>query len=112
MALSTFSVEFAHLEEISTAIQQYFICEAAGSEVECDRSSFEDLSFHRLVLVGYFLFGLLPVVNLAFVINWKSAKASYKHFWTKYYQKVISKHTSPTVSSNNGEANNTHESAV
>ena len=96
VTLTTFSVEYAHQELQYTAIQQYFVCEAAGSGQECDRSSFDSLGYHGLVLVGYFLLGLLPVVNLTFVINWTVAKASYKHFWMKYYPQIISIHTSTT----------------
>ena len=109
MTLSTFSVEYAHIEMQYEAIQQYFICEAAGSGLECDRSSFDKLGYHGMVLVGYFLLGLLPLVNLSFVINWRVAKASYKHFWIKYYPRITSNHTSAT---NKRNGNTTVESAM
>ena len=107
--LTAFAVEYAYYKAQYKAIQKYFFCEAAGSETECDRSSFDDLSIHGLVLAGYFLQGLLPVINLSFVINWTLAKAFFKQLRLTYYLKVTSKQTSTT---NKREGNQTMESVT
>ena len=72
-----------------TPIAKYFLCEASGSGngVQCDRSGFDHLSYHGLAVLIYLLLGLIPVVNLTFVINWTVAKESIKHIWMRYSKK-------------------------
>ena len=88
VSLSYYSVQVGeHLQEDDiTLIAQYFICEAAGSNngVECDRSGFDRLGYNGLRVLIYLLLGLIPVVNLTFVINWTVAKMSLKHIWIRY----------------------------
>ena len=69
-----------------TPLAQYFICEAAGSGngVECDRSGFGHFGYHGLAVLIYLLLGLIPVINLTFVINWTVAKESIKRIWMRY----------------------------
>ena len=88
VALSYFSVESAYQEEQFQVIQQYFVCEAVGSGTECDRSGFDNFGYHGLTILAYLMLGLLPAVNLTFVINWTAASESCKHFWTKHFSKT------------------------
>lgn len=87
VSLSYYSVQVVeHLQEDHiTPIAQYFICEAAGSSngVECDRSGFDQLGYNVLRVLIYLLLGLIPVVNLTFVINWTVAKESIKRIWMR-----------------------------
>ena len=68
-SLSYFSVESIDQDVKIRAIQQYFVCEAAGSGKECDRSGFDTLGYEGLIIVTYLLLGLIPTVNLIFVVN-------------------------------------------
>ena len=94
VALSYFSVESAYQEEQFQAIQQYFFCEAVGSGTECDRSGFGNFGYHGLNILVYLMLGLIPAVNLTFVINWTAAKKSCKHFWMKHFSKTMLKQAS------------------
>ena len=94
VTLSYFSVVVAEQKSEFLAIQQYFICEAAGSGVECDRSGFNHFGYQKGVVVVYLLLGLIPTVNLTFVINWTVAKDSAKRFWKKYSQTIFSTQSS------------------
>ena len=88
VALSYFAVESAFQEEKFQAIQQYFVCEAVGSGTECDRSGFDNFGYHFLTILAYLMLGLLPTVNLTFVINWTAASQSCKRFWMKHFSKT------------------------
>ena len=81
VTLSLLSVESIEQEVQSTAIQEYFICEAAGSSSECDRSSFATVGAQGLVLLNYLMLGLVPTVNLIFVVQWRALKKSCQQFW-------------------------------
>ena len=87
VTLSYYSVQVGEQlqENDITPIAQYFICEASGSGngVECDRSGFDHLGYHGLAVLIYLLLGLIPVVNLTFVINWTVAKESMKRIWMR-----------------------------
>ena len=93
VALSFFSLETAQQDDQIMAVQQYFVCEAAGSGVECDRSGFDRFEIHGLVVLVYILLGLIPAVNLTFVINWTVAKDSLKRIWKKYSLSIFSTQT-------------------
>ena len=82
--LGYLSVVIDEEEDKIVAITEYFMCEAAGSGVECDRSGFDHFGFHGLLVLINLLLGFIPVVNLIFVINWTVAKQSMKHTWMKY----------------------------
>ena len=88
VALSDFAVEIANQEDQFQAIQQYFVCEAVGSGMECDRSEFEKFDYHGLTVLVYLMLGLVPTVNLTFVINWTAARVSCKRFWIKHFSKT------------------------
>ena len=88
VALSYFAVESAYQGEQLQAIQQYFVCEAVGSGTECDRSGFDNFGYHFLTILAYLMLGLLPTVNLTFVINWTAASQSCKRFWMKHFSKT------------------------
>ena len=86
VAMSYMSVEIGEQEDEITAITEYFICEAVGSGhgAECDRSGFDHFGYHGLIVLVYWLLGLIPVINLVFVINWTVTKESVRHNWMKY----------------------------
>ena len=88
VALSYFAVESAGNDDYLLAIQQYFVCEAVGSGTKCDLSGFDTYEFHFLTILVYMMLGLVPAVNLTFVINWTAARASCKRFWKKHFQKI------------------------
>ena len=88
VALSYFAVESANQEEQFQAIQQYFVCEAVGSGTECDRSGFDNFGYRGLIVLADLMLGLIPTVNLTFVINWTAAKKSCKHFLKKHFSKT------------------------
>ena len=67
--MSYFAVGSADLDEFIDAIQHYFVCDGAGSQMECDRSQFEQFTYYGLVIATFFLLGFLPCVNLIFVVN-------------------------------------------
>ena len=86
VAMSYMSVEIGDQEDEITAITDYFVCEATGSDngVECDRSGFDHFGYHGLIVLVYWLLGLIPVINLVFVINWSVTKESVRRNWMKY----------------------------
>ena len=94
VTLSYYSVQVGEQlqqDDITPIIAQYFICEAAGSGngVECDRSGFGHFGYHGLGVLIYLLLGLIPVVNLTFVINWTVAKESLKRIWRRYSKRTF-----------------------
>ena len=80
------SVEIGQQEDEITAIAEYFTCEAAGSNygLECDRSGFDHFGYHGLIVLVYWLLGLIPVINLVFVINWTVTRESARRKWMRY----------------------------
>ena len=102
VSLSYFAIETANQDDVLVAIQQYFVCEAVGSGTECDRSGFDHFGLHGLTVFVYLLLGLIPAVNLTFVINWTAAKESCKHFWIKYFPnlKTTTNQSSITINQN------------
>ena len=82
--LGYLSVEIDEEEDKIMSITEYFMCEAVGSGVECDRSGFDHFGFHGLLVLINLLLGFIPVVNLIFVINWTEAKASMKRICMRY----------------------------
>ena len=86
-SLTYFSVESIDQDVKIRAIQQYFVCEAAGSGKECDRSSFDTLGYEGLIIVTYLLLGFIPTVNLTFAVNWSATKSSCHRIWMRYFQR-------------------------
>ena len=74
ITLSYFSIGTINKNEFITAVEQYFVCEAAGSGTECDRSEFEQFLYSGLEITTFALLGFAPYVNLIFVINWRATK--------------------------------------
>ena len=74
VTLSFFSIGTINQNEFIAAIEQYFVCEAAGSGTECDRSEFEQFTYSGLIITTFALLGFAPYVNLIFVINWRATK--------------------------------------
>ena len=85
VGLSYFSIDAAQQVDRIAAIKQYFVCEAAGSGVECDRSGFSYFGHHVLSVLVYLTLGLIPAVNLTFVINWTVAKDLFQRAWKRFY---------------------------
>lgn len=71
--------------EVSKVIGQYFICEAGGLVNECDRSRLEELQYPGLLSFIQIIAGLVPFINLTFVIQWLGAYTALNTFWTKKY---------------------------
>ena len=94
VALSDITIEIGERENTTTAITQYFLCEAVGSGVECDRSGFDHFGYHGLAVLVYLLLGLIPVINLIFVINWSATKESVKRVKKGYFQRAFSTQSS------------------
>ena len=69
------------LQEYSDELNAYFVCESVGttSSSMCDRSGFERLNNPELATIGYFLFGVYPVVNLVYVIHISALKRGCSH---------------------------------
>ena len=110
VALSYFAVESANQDDYLQAIQQYFVCEAVGSGMECDRSGFENNNYHFWNILVYMMLGFIPAVNLTFVINWTAARASCKCFWMKYFPKNALHQAS--MANNQNKTTNTVESNI
>ena len=72
--LSYLSVISADREQVSSAILQYFICEAVGSGADCDRSQFDRSVYAGLQTGTFVLLGLLPSVNLVLVVSFEGVK--------------------------------------
>ena len=82
VAMADFALFTARNDEHISEIYEYFVCEAKGSGSECDRTGFEKQRawLHSLT---YALLGLLPLVNLIFVVSWKKVAHLSKTFCMK-----------------------------
>ena len=94
VSLTYFALAIADLDEFMDAILEYLVCEGAGSQVECDRSQFEQYTYFGLVMLTFLLPGFLPCVNLVFVIKWTAAKIFCRNIWVKLCTRVASKYLS------------------
>ena len=86
VTLSYFSTATINRDEFLTAIGQYFICEAAGSGTECDRSEFEQYTYSGLIITTFVLLAFIPYVSLIFVVNWRATKELCKKTWKSLRQ--------------------------
>ena len=85
----------------TAAVEQYFVCEAAGTGIECDHSDINQYTYAGPVSVSNIMFGLAPVVNLVFVLNWTAAKATLKSKWPKFSEAFsYAKLTTRAISAN------------
>lgn len=73
-AVIFYSITSSDQDERVTSIQKYFLCEATGSTSECDRSDIGGFTIIVLGLVVYSMLGIVPALNLVFVINWTATK--------------------------------------
>ena len=78
MVLCFFIVQSQNYPKFILAIEQYFVCEAAGTGIECDYSDIDQYTYAGLESLLMVTFGLAPVTNLIFVVNWTVAKAMLK----------------------------------
>ena len=65
-------------------IEKHFACEARGSGSPCDRSKLEKNGDQWVDLITYALLGLIPVVNLIFIISWKGIKRALQEKLRKF----------------------------
>ena len=96
LLLCFFAVRGVRRSERLAATQQYFVCEAAGTGMECDRSNIENFLSSVLFCIGFVLLGFAPAVNLIFVVNWTGAKSFCRVFWVTCSKK-FSRQTPKTV---------------
>ena len=88
VALSVISVQAIDQDIKVNAILQYFVCEAAGSGTECDRSSFDTMDTQSLVIVSYLMLALVPTVSLIFVVNWRKSRSQANTFRIDALRKI------------------------
>ena len=98
VTLSYHAVETANREDLLQVNQQYFVCEAVGSGTECDRSVFDKFDNTGLAALVHLMTGLIPSVNLIFVINWTATKELCTHLWMKHSTKLTSNQANIDVS--------------
>ena len=84
--MTVVTVEFLQQSARVKAILHYFVCEAAGTGNECDRSGFDNLGAQFLFFLNSLWLGLLAIVNLIFVVNWTAMKKSCHQFQTRWSQ--------------------------
>ena len=66
-------------ERLTSALTDYFKCEALGHVPgRCDREPFERLTTPYLSVILYVLLGLIPLSILNFVFKWSSVKKAKK----------------------------------
>ena len=68
-ALTAFNVSSRQLQEFSSELDAYFLCERGGIGNNCDRSGFESFTNPALVTIGFILVGIYPAINLVYVIH-------------------------------------------
>ena len=81
----------ADKEQLNSAIEQYFTCEAAGSGADCDSSHFDQSVYAGLVTSTFALLGFLPCVSLIFVVNWRGVKEIFQGIFHRINQNGSSK---------------------
>lgn len=80
LGITHFGVLTATQEEYIAALEAYFSCELTGIPNNCSRSSFQQYTHPSLLFSTYIIIGLIPAVNLTYVINWTSAKKMVFHY--------------------------------
>ena len=69
-------------------LQKYFVCEAKGTGSACDRSQFEQHQHTWLRGLTFTLLGLLPLVNLIFVISCNDCMQQFKEKSANFFSYV------------------------
>lgn len=88
VVITFFSIQFAMGESQLQALEQYFLCEEDGVGSDCNNSTMQTNSMIGMELTASVLLGLVPVVNLAYVIQWKSTRDTLKA-WIRRIQKQL-----------------------
>ena len=82
IALITFTASTRTAVQFAAAVADYWRCELTGVDPEnpCNelRAILEGLSFPVLTSCSYVLVGILPAVNLVFVVNISELKQKFK----------------------------------
>ncbi len=76
--LSDFTITSWNFPTFLDELLKYFICESAGTGEACDRSGF--MQYDNLVsqTISYVFLGLLPVVNLVYVFEFRRMREAFR----------------------------------
>ena len=78
-SLITFTITTRNVDELSSELLKYFLCERSAPDTPCSREEFEKLSQPVLTSIVYVLLGLFPLVNLSFIVNIREVKQKLEH---------------------------------
>ena len=92
VSLPYLTVGLGNLDEFVGAIGRYFVCESAGSQMECNRSELDQFNYPGSTITTSVLFGFIPCVNLIFVINWEVTKDFWQSIWMRWFTCVTREH--------------------
>ena len=88
----------ATADKFTTALTDYFKCEALGHVPgKCSRSKFEQYHTPLMSAIAYTLMGLIPLSFLNYVLKWRSIK----EVTVKSFHLLSTKRTTSKVSSSN-----------
>ena len=75
----TLAIQIA--DSLQTKVFSYFICEKNGCDpsAPCDRSGFENLLNHGIILLSSILSFLAPAVNFVFVVDYQELKQKFNN---------------------------------
>ena len=74
-------------EQFTSDITTYFMCEAAGTVRECDKS-FVDHTGDIFTILSIILIGLFPIVNLIYVLNIRELKQKISKYFPKSKRQI------------------------
>ena len=82
LIITTFTFIKLQKDALFSDITDYFECEATGTLKQCDQPFSVEVSVDIIfIILGYFLFGLFPIVSLIYVLNIRELKQKIsKHF--------------------------------
>ena len=87
LMITTFTIIISqNLAQFISDITNHFMCEATGTLRDCDKP-IPDLHGGILSLVTFILVGLLPIVNLIFVLNIRELKQKFSKAFSKIYSR-------------------------
>ena len=92
VSLSYFTAGLEDQDEFLDAIERYFVCEGARSQMECNRAELEQFTYPGVVIATFVLLGFIPCVNLIFVINWRATKKLWKSIQMRWFTCVPREH--------------------
>ena len=85
--ITTFTIIISqNLAQFIRDITNYFMCEATGTLRDCDKP-IPELHGRILTIVTFILVGLLPIVNLIFVLNIRELKQKFSKKKSKIYSR-------------------------